>query len=48
MDCDPFRSLSWDRLHAHDDGLFGKHLRGELVACVEALGSQFIGQADDQ
>ncbi|KAK0500068.1 hypothetical protein EDD18DRAFT_1102263 [Armillaria luteobubalina] len=47
-DCDPFCSLSWDRLHAHDDGLFGKHLRGEIVACVEALGMQFIGQADDQ
>ncbi|SJL14897.1 uncharacterized protein ARMOST_18373 [Armillaria ostoyae] len=47
-DCDLFRSLSFDRLHAHDDGLFGKHLRGELVARVEALGSQFIGQADDQ
>ncbi|PBK85210.1 hypothetical protein ARMGADRAFT_1129676 [Armillaria gallica] len=48
MDCDPFHSLSWDRLHAHDDGLLGKHLRGKLVAHVEALGSQFISQADDQ
>ncbi|KAK0506766.1 hypothetical protein EDD18DRAFT_1315910 [Armillaria luteobubalina] len=47
-DCDPFRSLSWDRLHAHDDGLFGTHLRGELIARVEALGMQSIGQADDQ
>ncbi|KAK0475755.1 hypothetical protein IW261DRAFT_1422042 [Armillaria novae-zelandiae] len=47
-DCDPFRSLSWDRLHAHNDGLFGKHLRGEIVARVAALGMQFTGQADDQ
>ncbi|KAK0479793.1 hypothetical protein IW261DRAFT_1419848 [Armillaria novae-zelandiae] len=47
-DCDPFCSLSWDRLHAHDDGLFGKHLRGEIVACVAALGMQFTSQADDQ
>ncbi|PBK81833.1 hypothetical protein ARMGADRAFT_1048756 [Armillaria gallica] len=37
-DCDPFHALSFDPLHAHDNGLFGDHLR-----CWK-----FIGQADDQ
>ncbi|KAK0209611.1 hypothetical protein IW262DRAFT_1468882 [Armillaria fumosa] len=37
-DCDPFQALSFDGLHAHDNGLFGDHLRS----------SKFVGLADDQ
>ncbi|KAK0440025.1 uncharacterized protein EV420DRAFT_1316016 [Desarmillaria tabescens] len=47
-DCDPFRTLSFDRLHAYDNGLFGEHLRREIVSRIEALGVESIGQADDQ
>ncbi|KAK0436961.1 uncharacterized protein EV420DRAFT_1487347, partial [Desarmillaria tabescens] len=46
--CDPFRSLSWDRLHAFQDGLFGHHLRGELVRRIKALGHAYASQADNQ
>ncbi|KAK0437439.1 uncharacterized protein EV420DRAFT_1669760 [Desarmillaria tabescens] len=45
---DPFRTLSFDRLHAYDNGLFGEHLRREIVSRIEALGVESIGQADDQ
>ncbi|KAK0219165.1 hypothetical protein IW262DRAFT_1462797 [Armillaria fumosa] len=47
-DCDPFRALSFDSLHAHDNGLFGDHLRSEVVSRIEALGSKSVGWADDQ
>ncbi|KAK0209734.1 hypothetical protein IW262DRAFT_1302020 [Armillaria fumosa] len=47
-DCDPFRSLSFDPLHAHDNGLFGDHLRSEVVSRIGALGAESVGQADDQ
>ncbi|KAK0207308.1 hypothetical protein IW262DRAFT_1302901 [Armillaria fumosa] len=47
-DCDPFRALSFDSLHAHDNGLFGDHLRSEVVSRIEALGSESVGWADDQ
>ncbi|KAK0435646.1 hypothetical protein EV421DRAFT_1892516 [Armillaria borealis] len=39
-DCDPFQALSFDPLHAHDNGLFGDHLRGEVVSRIEALGME--------
>ncbi|KAK0492346.1 hypothetical protein EDD18DRAFT_1358011 [Armillaria luteobubalina] len=47
-ECDPFRSLSFDPLHAHNNGLFGDHLRGELVSRIGALGRESVGQADNQ
>ncbi|KAK0484117.1 hypothetical protein EDD18DRAFT_1361964 [Armillaria luteobubalina] len=47
-ECDPFCSLSFDPLHAHDNGLFGDHLRGELISQIGALGGESVGQADDQ
>ncbi|KAK0213712.1 hypothetical protein IW262DRAFT_1467055 [Armillaria fumosa] len=47
-DCDPFCSLSFDPLHAHDNGLFGDHLRSEVVSRIGALGAESVGQANDQ
>ncbi|KAK0493804.1 hypothetical protein EDD18DRAFT_1107781 [Armillaria luteobubalina] len=47
-DCDPFRVLSFDGLHAYDNGLFGDHIRKEVISRVEALGSESVGWADDQ
>ncbi|KAK0499398.1 hypothetical protein EDD18DRAFT_1102761 [Armillaria luteobubalina] len=47
-DCDPFQALSFDGLHAYDNGLFGDHIRKEVISQVEALGSKSVGWADDQ
>ncbi|KAK0492483.1 hypothetical protein EDD18DRAFT_1108873 [Armillaria luteobubalina] len=47
-ECDPFHSLSFDPLHAHNNGLFGDHLRGELVSQIQDLGMESVGQANDQ
>ncbi|KAK0457905.1 hypothetical protein IW261DRAFT_1579893 [Armillaria novae-zelandiae] len=47
-ECDPFCSLSFDPLHAYDNGLFGDHLRSEVVSRIQALGGESAGQADDQ
>ncbi|KAK0459445.1 hypothetical protein IW261DRAFT_1429700 [Armillaria novae-zelandiae] len=47
-DCDPFRVLSFDCLHAYNNGLFGDHIRMEVISQVEALGSESVGWADDQ
>ncbi|KAK0464016.1 hypothetical protein IW261DRAFT_1427519 [Armillaria novae-zelandiae] len=47
-ECDPFCSLSFDPLHAYDNGMFGDHLRSEVVSRIQALGGESAGQADDQ
>ncbi|THH17255.1 hypothetical protein EUX98_g9164 [Antrodiella citrinella] len=41
---DPHRALSFDRLHAYNDGLFGKHLCPEWQGHLEKLGrdAQYI------
>ncbi|KAK0434975.1 uncharacterized protein EV420DRAFT_1623707 [Desarmillaria tabescens] len=45
---DPYLALSFDPLHANDDGLFGKHLRTEVVARITNLGRSEWEQADAQ
>lgn len=44
---DPFRALSFDRLHAHQSGLFGKHLWSELQDRIKEGGRQVIKEVDD-
>ncbi|KAK0463043.1 uncharacterized protein EV420DRAFT_1639134 [Desarmillaria tabescens] len=46
--CDVHRALSFDHLHAFHNGLFGNHLRKEVIARIEKLGSSFSQQADNQ
>ncbi|THH15034.1 hypothetical protein EUX98_g9526 [Antrodiella citrinella] len=45
---DPHRTLSFDRLHAHDDGLFGHHLFQRWQAHLEALGRGAQTKVDHQ
>jgi len=45
---DVHAALSFDRLHAHHAGLFGKHLWEELQERITDLGRQAVKQLDDQ
>ena len=45
---DPYRALSFDRLHANHLGLFKDHLWGTMKELVQAEGRTAVGQVDDQ
>lgn len=45
---DPYRALSWERLHAFLIGLFGKHLWPELKARVKKAGRKALALVDTQ
>jgi hypothetical protein len=44
---DPYRALSFDRLHSNHLGLF-KHLWGEAKQMLEEMGRKAQSQVDDQ
>ncbi|KAI1782317.1 hypothetical protein LXA43DRAFT_1145587, partial [Ganoderma leucocontextum] len=46
--CDPYRALSWDRLHAYHIGLFSDHLFDEFQKVVKLLGRNIKVQIDAQ
>ncbi|EGO30670.1 hypothetical protein SERLADRAFT_364543 [Serpula lacrymans var. lacrymans S7.9] len=45
---DVHQALSWDRLHAHNSGLWGHHLWKEFLFWIEAEGRAASHQLDDQ
>ena len=45
---DPYKALSFDRLHAFHAGLFGKHMWPLLKAHIEKLSSSTAAQVDEQ
>ena len=45
---DPYKALSFDRLHAFHAGLFGKHMWPLLKAHIEKLSSTAAAQVDKQ
>ena len=45
---DPYRAVSWDRLHAYGLGLFGAHIWEEIVTLIKALGREYISEVDKQ
>ena len=46
--CDVYRALSFDRLHAHNAGLWAKHLWSELQFWVEQLGRKAAVMIDEK
>ncbi|KAI0073421.1 hypothetical protein K474DRAFT_1677885 [Panus rudis PR-1116 ss-1] len=44
---DPFKAVSFDRLHAYHEGLFGKHLWVLLQKFINGLGRQSAQAVDD-
>ncbi|KAH9001527.1 hypothetical protein EDB92DRAFT_1788816 [Lactarius akahatsu] len=45
---DPYRALSFDRLHSNNTGVFGYHLWEVFKEHVEGYGRQAVAQVDDQ
>ena len=45
---DPYRALSFDRLHTNNLGMFRDHLWGSAKELVEARGRLVMGQVEDQ
>lgn len=45
---DPYRALSYDRLHASNLGMFGDHLWDDVTEKLKAKGRQVIKRVDDQ
>jgi len=45
---DPYRALSFDRLHTNHLGLFKDHLWDRAKQLIEAEGRLAVGSVDDQ
>ncbi|KAF9491816.1 hypothetical protein BDN71DRAFT_1578512 [Pleurotus eryngii] len=45
---DPYKGASFDLLHTFDNGLFEDHLFEQVIARIQALGSQMEGKFDTQ
>ena len=45
---DPYKAVSWDRLHAYGIGLFGDHLWEEIIRLVNLLRREDIAAVDEQ
>ncbi|KAF4583960.1 hypothetical protein EYR40_002458 [Pleurotus pulmonarius] len=45
---DPYTGASFDLLHSFDNGLFEDHLFQQVIARIQALGSQMVGKFDTQ
>ncbi|KAI0073150.1 hypothetical protein K474DRAFT_1710969 [Panus rudis PR-1116 ss-1] len=45
---DPFKAVSFDRLHAYHEGLWGKHIWPELQKHIELLGREAAQSVDNQ
>ncbi|KZT70542.1 hypothetical protein DAEQUDRAFT_667378, partial [Daedalea quercina L-15889] len=45
---DPYKALSFDKLHSHDSGLFGDHIWPEVVRIIRAHGNQAVQKVDQQ
>ncbi|KAH9844247.1 uncharacterized protein C8Q71DRAFT_826723 [Rhodofomes roseus] len=48
LNTNPYRALSFDKLHAYDSGLLGDHIWPETVSLVTALGRWAIAKVDEQ
>ncbi|KAF9500138.1 hypothetical protein BDN71DRAFT_1577754 [Pleurotus eryngii] len=45
---DPYKGASFDLLHTFNNGLFEDHLFEQVIARIQALGSQMVGKFDTQ
>ena len=45
---DPYRAVSWDKLHAYAIGLFGDHLWEDILKLVDLLDREDIAAIDKQ
>ncbi|TFY65027.1 hypothetical protein EVJ58_g2245 [Rhodofomes roseus] len=48
LNTNPYRALSFDKLHAYDSGLLGDHIWPETVSLVTASGRWAIAKVDEQ
>ncbi|KAI0826546.1 hypothetical protein BC628DRAFT_1536449 [Trametes gibbosa] len=44
--CDPYKAVSFDRLHAYHGGLFSDHLFAQFQEIVDGLGRAAVSEAD--
>ena len=45
---DPFKAVSWDRLHAYSIGLFGDHIWEEMATLIKGLDRESFRDVDEQ